>query len=137
MQKRIKKVREIIADSKFDSLLIDSDVNRFYLTGFTGSAGRVLFTPKKEYFITDFRYTEQAGEQTEGFEIVELNKDVIESINDILQKDSTEKLGFEAKTVNFYQYGKYKEKFEGIEMISTEDLIKDLRMNKDEHEIAM
>lgn len=137
MQKRIKKVRDIIADSDFDSLLIDSDVNRFYLTGFTGSAGRVLFTPQKEYFITDFRYTEQAGQQTEGFEIVELNKDVIESINDILQKDGTKKLGFEAKTVNYYQYGKYEEKFKGIELVSTEDLIKNIRMTKDKHEIEM
>ena len=137
MQKRIKKVREIIADSEFDSLLIDSDVNRFYLTGFTGSAGRVLFTPKKEYFITDFRYTEQAEDQTDGFEIIELNKDVVESINDILQEDGTEKLGFEAKTVNYYQYGKYNEKFKDIELISTEDLIKDIRMTKDENEIEL
>ena len=137
MQKKIKKVREIIADSEFDSLLIDSDVNRFYLTGFTGSAGRVLFTPEKEYFITDFRYAEQAGNQTEGFEIIELNKDIIESINDILQEDGTKKLGFEAKTVNYYQYGKYQEKLEDIELIATEDLIKNIRMTKDELEIEL
>ncbi|MDZ7672703.1 MAG: Xaa-Pro peptidase family protein [Halanaerobiales bacterium] len=137
MKKRIKKIREIIAESDFDSLLIDSDVNRFYLTGFTGSAGRVLFTPENEYFITDFRYTEQAGEQTEGFEIIELNKDIVESINDILQRDGTKKLGFEAKTVNYYQYGQYEKKLKDIELISTEDLIKDIRMVKEENEIEM
>ncbi len=137
MKNRINKVRDIIKDSEFDSLLIDSDVNRFYLTNFTGSAGRVLFTPENEYFITDFRYTEQAANQTDGYKIVELNKDVVESINDILQRDGTKKLGFEAKTVNYYQYGKYDEKFKNIELISTEDLIKDLRMIKEENEIEM
>ncbi len=137
MKNRIKKVRDIINEAEYDSLLIDSDVNRFYLTNFTGSAGRVLFTPENEYFITDFRYTEQAANQTDGFKIVELNKDVVESINDILQRDGTEKLGFEAKTVNYYQYGKYDEKFKDIELISTEDLIKDVRMIKEENEIEM
>jgi Xaa-Pro aminopeptidase len=137
MKNRIKKVRDIINESEFDSLLIDSDVNRFYLTNFTGSAGRVLFTPENEYFITDFRYTEQAANQTDGYKIVELNKDVVESINDILQKDGTEKLGFEGKTVNYYQYGKYDEKYKNIELISTEDLIKDVRMIKEENEIEM
>ena len=137
MKNRIKKIREIINDSEFDSLLIDSDVNRFYLTNFTGSAGRVLFTPENEYFISDFRYTEQAVNQTDGYKIVELNKDVVESINDILQRDGTEKLGFESKTVNYYQYGKYDEKFKDIELISTEDLVKDLRMIKEENEIEM
>ena len=137
MKNRIKKVKDIINEAEFDSLLIDSDVNRFYLTNFTGSAGRVLFTPENEYFITDFRYTEQAANQTDGFKIVELNKDVVESINDILQRDGTEKLGFEAKTVNYYQYGKYDEKFKDIELISTEDLIKDVRMIKEENEIEM
>ena len=137
MQKRINKIREIIKDSDFDSLLIDSDVNRFYITGFTGSSGRVLFTPENQYFITDFRYTEQAGEQTDEFEIIELNKDIIENINDILKEDGTAKLGFEAKSVNYYQYGKYKEKLNKIELVPTEDLIKDLRMIKDASEIEL
>ena len=137
MKKRIEKIREIIADSEFDSLLIDSDVNRFYLTNFTGSAGRVLFTPENEYFITDFRYTEQAGEQTEGFEIIELNQDIVQSINDILEKDGTKKLGFESKTVTYYQHSQYDKKLKNIELIPTEDLVKDIRMVKDEYEIEM
>lgn len=137
MKNRINKVRDVIKESEFDSLLIDSRVNRFYLTNFTGSAGRVLLTPEDEYFITDFRYTEQAANQTDGYKIVELNKDVVESINGILKRDGTEKLGFEAKTVNYYQYGKYNDKFKDVELISTEDLIKDLRMVKEENEIEM
>src|SRR6056297_303007 len=131
MKRRIEKVKKIISNSEFDSFLIDSDVNRFYLTGFTGSSGRVIFTPQNQYFITDFRYTQQAEQQTSGYEIVELNKDIIESINDILQQDKVKKLGFEAKTVNYYQYEKYKKKFKDIQLISTEDLIKEKRMIKE------
>ena len=43
-----------------DALLITSDVNRFYLTGFRSSAGAVLITPEAAYFLTDFRYIEAA-----------------------------------------------------------------------------
>ena len=63
MQTRIKKVYELMEKEGLEALLIDSPENRQYLTGFTGTAGRVLFTGKGAYFITDFRYVEQAKEQ--------------------------------------------------------------------------
>ncbi len=137
MENRIKKIREIITDSEYDSLLIDSNVNRFYLTNFTGSSGRVLFTPKEQYFITDFRYIEQAHKQTNGYQIKEFNRDILENINEILKDDGVKKLGFEAKSVNYYHYNEYQNKFNDIELISTEDLIKNIRMYKEENEIKL
>jgi len=137
VENRIEKIREIITDSDYDSLLIDSNVNRFYLTNFTGSSGRVLFTPKEQYFITDFRYTEQARKQTSGYQIKEFNQDILESINEILKDDGVKKLGFEAKSVNYYHFNEYKNKFDNIELIPTEDLIKNMRMYKEEKEIKL
>lgn len=46
-----------------DALLVTTDVNRKYLTGFASSAGAVLITPEKAWFFTDFRYIE-AAQQT-------------------------------------------------------------------------
>ena len=118
MKERMKRLQKKLTEEELDAVLITNPENRYYLTGFTGTAGAILLTTERGFLITDFRYTEQAGNQTEEFEIIELNKDIIESINDILQEDGTKKLGIEAKTVNYYQYGKYEEKFKDIKRIT-------------------
>lgn len=135
MKKRIEKARSLMEEKEVDSLLITTDVNRFYISGFTGSSGYVLFTSENNYFITDFRYTEQAKNQTNGFEILEFNKNVPEKINDILIEDNCERLGFESKNVTYNKYNEYKEKFTEVELIATEDLMKELRITKDKEEI--
>lgn len=136
MKNRIEKIRDMMEKKDLDGLLVEKSVNRFYLTGFTGTAGRVLFTPENNYFITDFRYTEQANSQTEGYEIKEINRKVPEKIADILKEDKVEKLGFEAKEVSYHTYKDYKDKFgENVEMISTKDLVQKIRLVKEESEI--
>ncbi len=46
-----------------DAYLICSPENRFYLSGFTGSAGCLLIGPQFRVLATDFRYGEQAKRQ--------------------------------------------------------------------------
>ena len=111
MKNRIKKIRNLMEEKDLDGLLVEKSVNRFYLTGFTGTAGRVLLTPENNYFITDFRYTEQANSQTEGYEIKEFNRKVPEKMANILEEDNVKRLGFEAKEVSYHTYKDYKEKF--------------------------
>lgn len=61
------------------ALLVTSGANRFYLTGFHSSAGRVLITKDKAYFLIDFRYVEKA-------------KSVVKSCDVILSGNATEEL---------------------------------------------
>ncbi len=135
MKNRIRKVRQVMEENNLEALLIDSAVNRFYLTGFTGTSGRVLFTPQKNYFITDFRYTQQAKEETDGYLVKEINKDVIEELTVLLKTENVNKLGIETKAVSLKKYNDYKEKIKDIELIPTEDLISKLRIIKEEKEI--
>lgn len=53
-----------------DGILVTNSINRRYVSSFTGSAGAIIITQKKAYFLTDFRYKQQAKEQVNGFEIV-------------------------------------------------------------------
>ena len=56
-----KRVNKIINELKEnEALLILSDSNRFYFTGFHSSAGSVLITKDEAYFFIDFRYFEKA-----------------------------------------------------------------------------
>jgi len=54
---------------KYDSLIVTHMPNIRYLTGFSGSSGCVLITPRRKYFYTDFRYEAQAAREVRGFDI--------------------------------------------------------------------
>ena len=66
---RVENLREEFEDLNIDGLMITGEWNRRYVSGFTGSNGVVLFTKSQIKFITDYRYFEQAQEQTE-FDVV-------------------------------------------------------------------
>ncbi|ACL69371.1 M24 family metallopeptidase [Halothermothrix orenii] len=136
MEKRIQQLRKAMKKMDLDSLIIDSSHNRFYLTGFTGTAGRVLFTPENNYFITDFRYTEQAHEQISGFEILEVNQKAVVEISDILDQDNSSRVGFEARSVTYDVFQKYKKTFnESIKLVPTAGLVEKIRVVKDRSEV--
>ncbi|MGS7457257.1 aminopeptidase P family N-terminal domain-containing protein, partial [Mycobacterium tuberculosis] len=46
--------------------------NRQYITGFTGSTGYALITPDQARMAVDFRYADQAAQQSPEYELVEL-----------------------------------------------------------------
>ena len=68
---RVEKLREAMRKDAVDGgFLITSPYNLRYLTNFTGTTGLAVITLEKAFFVTDFRYTEQAAAQAQGFEIV-------------------------------------------------------------------
>jgi Xaa-Pro aminopeptidase len=67
---RQKKLREYLASSRFDALLISHLPNIRYLCGFTGSAGLLLVQETGSVFFTDVRYDTQAREQVKGAKVV-------------------------------------------------------------------
>ena len=70
MMLRVEKLRKKMRENNLDSFLITSPYNLRYLTNFTGTTGLAVITLEKAFFITDFRYTEQAATQAQGFEII-------------------------------------------------------------------
>ena len=68
---RVKRLRKLMEEHRFEAILIGSEYNRRYISGFTGSSGMVLITHSESYLLTDFRYRTQAPQQAVGFQIVE------------------------------------------------------------------
>src|SRR5437016_5669867 len=60
---RQKKMREHLATTRFDALLINHLPNIQYLCGFTGSAGLLLIEERGSVFFSDVRYDTQAREE--------------------------------------------------------------------------
>ncbi len=134
---RLKKLREKFNENNIDGLLVTSEFNRRYITGFTGTAGVALITEKEARFITDFRYVDQASEQAVDYEIVQHKNSMIEEIANQLNELGVKRLGFEKSFVSFAQYEEYKSNFANSELIPVSGLIENLRLIKDEQEIKI
>jgi Xaa-Pro aminopeptidase len=83
-QARQQKLREHLATTRFDGLLISHLPNIRYLCGFTGSAGLLLVEEAGSVFFTDVRYDTQAHEEVKGAKVVIARKAVLPALGDFL-----------------------------------------------------
>ena len=69
--KRIERLRGFMKEKGVEAMIVSKLVNLRYFSGFTGDDSLLLITAERELLLTDFRYVEQAAEET-SFEIVRL-----------------------------------------------------------------
>lgn len=133
---KIEKLRRQFQTAEVDGILITSSYNRSYMTGFTGTAGVVLISQHEAKFITDFRYTEQAKAQCEGYEIVKHTGLLVEEVAKQAQAMGITRLGFEQDHLTFATYGSY-EKALKCSLVPVSSLIENLRLIKSDSEIKI
>jgi len=134
---RLEKLRERMLERGLPALFVTHPANRRYLTGFTGTSGFVLVTARKAVLLTDFRYVTQAAAQAPDFEIVRHGQLVMDSVRPILEEEGIRTLGFEQEGVSYGSYAAYARQLPGVELAPTEGLVEELRMIKDDAELAV
>lgn len=135
MMQRVEKLRTEMEKEGLAALLVTSPYNLRYLTGFTGTTGLAVITLNKAFFITDFRYTEQAAKQCAGFEVVKNTGPIFEEVAHLVEQENLPNLGFEETQITFSEYS-YLEEIVDTALIPVSDMIETLREIKDEEEIA-
>lgn len=131
---RVKKVQDKLSDYKIDALMITSPFNLRYVSNFTGTTGLSVITKDKAYFVTDFRYTEQAEDQAKGFEIIQNKGPIYDEVQKIIEQDEIERLGFEKNHISFATYQELNEKFTSA-IIPIAGLVEELREVKSDEEV--
>jgi Xaa-Pro aminopeptidase len=134
---KLEKIRNRFKELSVDGLLITSEYNRRYMTGFTGTAGVALISEDKAVFITDFRYTEQAAKEVEDFEIVQHSGPIIEEVAHIVKKLGIKKLGFEQEHLTYQAYSSYKHALSDSEFVPVSGAVEKLRLIKSPAEIKI
>lgn len=135
MEKRINKLREKLKEKDIEAFLVTKKENVRYLSHFTGTAGKLLITQNDSVFITDFRYLEQAAEQTDGCVIEEISSNFIDGFAELLKRKNIRNLSFESQDLNVKTYHKFKEKLNVDSLNPMESMVEKLRMIKDQNEI--
>ena len=134
MQRRLERFDAKLAQSGLDALLVTGQNNIYYLTDFWGTNATVFITKNRRLFLTDSRYTLIAKQSVHGFDIIE-SKDPLKDIVKIIEADKLETIGFDNQ-VSFAYYQGLQAIFEGYTLSPQSNFMEELRMIKDEKELA-
>ena len=133
MRGRGDRLERLLAERELDRMLVTDLTNVRYLTGFTGTNGACICGPEVRLFLTDFRYTERAAAEVEGWETLTIEADWLGGIAERLQG----RVGFEDHQMSVRLLEKLKEKLpDGVEMVGAGGKVEQLRRVKDEKELA-
>ncbi len=125
-----------LKDRGLDAMLITSAPGEFYAAGFHGE-GVALITPARSWYWTDSRYIESAGQQVTGAEVsmpgAGMNYRKLAAA--IVEELGIRKLGFEEECMSVSTYNLWTEALKA-EFVPASDLLTDLRMVKDQEELA-
>jgi Xaa-Pro aminopeptidase len=134
---RRARLRERFNGLEVDAALITSLVNVRYLTGFTGSNGAVLVTGDGAVFATDGRYATQSQSEVSGVDrMIERDRSLPEVLLERARSVGVRRLGFESHQLTVDQHRELTERSDGTELNSIKKAIEDLRIVKDDEEIA-
>ena len=136
MTLKLANLRKQLEKEKIDALLITNPYNRSYMTKFTGTAGVAIVSADDAVFITDFRYTEQAEKEIEGYRIVQHTTTMIEEVAHQVKNMNVQTVGFEKDDMSFGLYELYNKQIKA-ELKPVSGLVEKLRMVKTDDELAI
>jgi Xaa-Pro aminopeptidase len=128
-----------MAEDKIDGFLITQPENRRYLSGFTGSNGVLVITETRQAIATDSRYYEQVRQQCPDWELVEVGHDFVGNMLEMLRQLELggRKVGFEASYISVAALHSWERALKGhLILVHTEGFVEQLRMQKDDTEVA-
>jgi Xaa-Pro aminopeptidase len=133
MKGRGDRLAASLAERELNLMLVTELDNVRYLTGFTGTNGACVCGPDTRLFLTDFRYTERAGAEVEGWETVTVTDDWLGGIAARLSG----RFGFEDDHVSVRLLERLRGKLAtGVDAVAAGGSVEALRRVKDSGELA-
>ena len=138
MTERAKKLLDSMQLTEREGVLVYNPSNMFYLSGYTGE-GLVLITHAVKAIVTDFRYTEQAENQSPDFEVhmIAIGHSHEEIAGELCRKYGVDTLYYEDDFVTVRTFEACRKHIPGVEWKSVGGAVEKLREIKDEHELSL
>jgi len=135
--KRISALRKKLQAENLDGIVITHLDHIRYLTGFTGTAGLLVMSPKSADFFTDFRYADQARKQVAGARVIIVKKDPLVALKDFPQLNvKNRKYAFSSEYLTVAQKVKLQQALPDSLFIPADSTLAELGWVKDSNEIA-
>jgi Xaa-Pro aminopeptidase len=123
---RIERLRALLEEP----LLVTTQANVVYLSGFRSSNAALLVEPERVRLFTDFRYA-AAAREVSGVELVVTKRALFPSLAELL----TGRIAFEADAVTYAAYLTLADA--GIELVPRRGVVESLRAVKDRDELKL
>lgn len=141
---RLASLRALLDEHALDAILVSRNANKRYYSGFrlgdaegptSGFAGTLFITRTARVIFADSRYTEQAGNEAPGWEIVATSASIGQELPPILLEHEIASLGMEAAVVTHADWTALAEAAPGVELHAIDDELVPLRIRKTADEI--
>jgi len=133
---RLDKLRDFLKVKGIDGVIINKLENLHYFSGFTGDDTMLLVSAEQAELITDFRYVEQAQQQTKSFVVIEQKQGLLKAVAEQVQKNGLKKIGFEGASLSYNDFSSLHELMPEVSL-DVPVKLDELRMIKDQAELAL
>ena len=134
---RLDKLRAAMSAKDLSGFQVSRPENWRYLSGFTGSNALLLITRDEALLLTDFRYVEQAKEQSPDFQIIRPQGMLEDGLIAEVQSRGLKTLGFEDDYLTCKTYQQYLGKLTDVELRPASGVVEKLRGVKDDNETEL
>lgn len=135
---RRQRLKSLAKKAGLDAVLVTSEQNVSYLTGFTGDASYLLVSQKEDLFISDSRFTTQLADECPDIpaEIrLTSEKTMAQFLSDLLARAKWSKLGYDPDSLTKSQFDSYSSATPNVEWIAAGGQVESLREIKDKDEL--
>ncbi|MGO0122135.1 M24 family metallopeptidase [Desulfothermobacter acidiphilus] len=130
-------MRQALEAAELDALLILGAENRFYLSGFTGSAAVLYVDAEAAVLLTDGRYASQAVEECPHWQLEVSSRVFPEGVAELVRKRGIKRLGAESQVLTWSQWEALRQVLPEVQLLPCRDLVEKLRLYKEPHEIQI
>jgi len=132
----LERVRQRMSQEGVDAILVSDITNVQWLTGFSGSSGYAIVTSSDGVFVTDSRYTIQAGQEVTSLPVAWFQRPT--TLEEFLAAKAAElgvkRLAFET-SISYATWKAWTDKIP-VEWYASPEVLKPLRMVKTADEVA-
>ena len=136
MNLRIQQLISRFKEHTIDAFLVTKDVNIQYLTGFPASESWLLVSLARAFYITDFRYVWEARRALKAVTVKPYAVSSTKTLFELTSLLRVKRMGFDDRQVSLSVFKQLKKDCpQAVRLISTENLVEELREIKSPDEI--
>lgn len=137
MSSRLKKFSQLIIEKNCDAYLVADSTDIRYLVDAPAEDSLLLVTPKKFYYITDARYTQEMREAFgRAITVREFKKGRVQEAFAVIEQKGLKRLGFDEASFSVAQFKAMRSVCpKGVKLVPKNGLVRGMRLVKDESEV--
>ncbi len=135
--RRLERLRRTFKADRIDALLVASEANVFYLTGFTGEASALLVGRDRALLISDGRFATQIEQECGGLEahIRPLDQPLYDGVGEVVARFGAARVGFEPSALSVADFDTIRRQADAVGWVGVAGRVEALRAVKDRAEV--